>query len=55
MPSENVPPGQPTRPSDLNPNSEQFWKSRGFPNRPDDWQTRDPKTPPNNGRTDVKK
>ena len=40
------PPGPDTRPADLNRTSEQFWKARGYPTRPADWQTRDPKLPP---------
>ena len=43
---KQAPPGPQTRPDDLNHNTEQFWKSRGYPARPPDWQTRDPRLPP---------
>lgn len=44
--TKQAPPGPDRRGSDLSPDSQQFWKSRGYPERPVDWQTRDPKTPP---------
>lgn len=46
MKEKHSPPGPHTRPEDLNKNSEQFWKSRGYPRRPDDWEKRDPSEPP---------
>lgn len=30
----------------LNRNSEQFWKSRGYPERPEDWETAVPEPKP---------
>ena len=30
-----------TRPNDLHPNSEPFWMSRGYPDTPSEWETRD--------------
>jgi hypothetical protein len=34
------------RAEQLNPDSEKYWKSRGYPERPADWKSRSPQTPP---------